>query len=64
MPQERNLIYASCYEYEKVVQILLMHDAKVDVINKYGYSALWYAEENGNQKIIELLKDSGAKPLF
>lgn len=58
------LHYASYYGFEAVVQVLLRYNVSLETKNKEGYTALWYAMEKKNETLIELLKNSGAKPLF
>ena len=46
-----------------IVQLLIWNNAKVDVIDRYGQTALQYAMINGHKDIADLLIQHGCSPL-
>lgn len=51
------LHYASSNQDEDIVAILLMHQASVDIADKKGHRARWYAQKERNAKIVSMLKN-------
>ncbi len=51
-------------EYQKpnsdIVALLLEYNAKIDAVDAVGHSAIYYATEGGNPKIVEMLLGAGA----
>ncbi|KAI8083136.1 uncharacterized protein BX664DRAFT_267646, partial [Halteromyces radiatus] len=54
------LIYASCFGYASIVQLLLDAGASVDVQDKIGWSPLMWATTNNHKAIVEILLAHGA----
>ena len=52
---ESALMCASYFGHPEIVKILIENGAKRELIDVHGYSALTYAVENQNIKIIRLL---------
>ena len=55
------LMWASKYGKIDMIKFVLKRGVDVNVKDEDGYTALMYAEENGDKDIIDLLKSHGAK---
>jgi ankyrin repeat protein len=55
------LIWAARYGHEGVAKVLITHGADVNAKDKEGMTALRWATTNQQTKVVELLKEAGAK---
>lgn len=46
-------------EHVEVIKVLLSSGANVNAKNRYGHTALTYAERGRNEEIIRILKEAG-----
>jgi len=56
------LILASCQGKVKAVQLLLRHEAQLDIANKFGNTPLHVAAANGRTEVVEELLAHAANP--
>ncbi|KAI9296780.1 hypothetical protein K502DRAFT_363859 [Neoconidiobolus thromboides FSU 785] len=56
------LIYAACFGYFEVAEVLVKNGASLDLQDKNGWPALMWAMSNQHEKIVKLLLDHGASP--
>ena len=54
------LMSVSHYGHDKVVEMLLQHNANVDIQNKDGVTALVAASRDGHDKVVEMLLEHNA----
>lgn len=47
-------------EHVDAIKVLLSSGANINAKNRYGHTALTYAQRGRNQKIIQILKEAGA----
>lgn len=55
------LIRASRHDYVEFVKLFLKHKANVNAVDEEGRTVLHYATEEGNDEVIRLLKECGAR---
>jgi len=48
----------------KTVKLIISKKIKINYLDKYGKTALYYAKNNNNKEIISMLKKSGAKDII
>ncbi len=63
-PENRTALMAASFfkdeKHEKVLELLIKHDADINKIDAYGFSALEYAATSGNANAIKTLLNAGA----
>lgn len=57
---ETALILASKYGYKEIVELLLMHEADINIKNSSGETALVLATQHGKSHIVNILLNNGA----
>jgi ankyrin repeat protein len=55
------LFWAARYGHDRVTKVLIAHGADVNAKDKDGLTALSWATTNKQAKVVELLKEAGAK---
>lgn len=55
------LMWASQYESKEIVKLLIEAHAEINAKNHQGQTALYFALENGNTEIVQILQNAGAK---
>ncbi len=56
------LIYAAQNNSQENCQLLLEHNAQIDMQNTEGWTPLWYAATNGSFSLVKFLLEHGANP--
>ncbi len=54
-------LHSAVYGHKDIVELLIAEGANVNAGDGAGRTPLWYAEDNGNAEIVELLRKHGAK---
>jgi ankyrin repeat protein len=59
---DEDLLWPSCPDYPKVVELLLQHGADPNILTWDGNSPLYFAVRQGHEDIVKFLLKSGADP--
>ena len=54
-------LHSAVYGHNEIVELLIAKGANVNARDKAGRTPLWYAQDEGHTKIVELLRKHGAK---